>query len=379
MIALEIGQGQIFCPSCGVSNVKGATQCVACQEPILRDPILIGKDGTTAIPVVSNTRRNGLIIGITMLVVLACGGGYVYYRYHTAQSDLTQAGAALRKDHYVKARALAEDATRAWPPMNVQTIDAQALALAHSAHYYQLGTTAYNEGQYANATADFKRVAQGDSRYNTARGYVKRIAIGTTDLQRVKAAIHAMAAVINDMQNYSNDYNTAVNYSNAALSEYQNGYYYGYNPSSNFNNNVTAGLSALNILQQDETQASTDVATLSGDLGLVAATPTLSGASVAGIDSASQGFINNASQIDTALSSELSSFQNISNGTATQAYGVSSDISTANQGEAGMTTDQNNLQSSVLTFIGYTSGVLGNCLGLTASIKASLKASVSAG
>lgn len=374
----ELGQDQIFCPSCGVSNVRDATQCTACQGPILRDPIPIGKVavGDTF---ASKTRRNGLIIGGAITLAVLASGGYAYSRYHSAQSDLAQARVALKNDDYQTARILAEDAAKAWPVVNVKPIEAQALALAQSAHYYQLGMTAYNAGQYGNATVDFKRVAQGDSRYTAARGYIQHIGVGTTDLGRVKAAIHAMTTVLNDIQNYSNDYNTTVNYSNAALSEYQNGYYYGYSASTNFNNNVTAGESALNILQQDENQASTDVAALSAALGLISATPTLSGAAVAGIDSASQGFINNTSQIDSDLSSELSSFQNISNGTTTQAYGVSSDISGINQAEAGMTTNQNDLQSAAGTFIGYASGVIGNYLGLTASLKASLKASIAGG
>lgn len=378
---LELDHSKIFCPACGASNVKAATQCATCQEPIVRDPIPLAVHTEAPAPQEKKPRRWGRVMGGAIAVLILAGGGYAYTRYQAAQSDLAQARSALAKDNYQSAESLAQKALQTWPGVNVKAIDKEATGLSQSAHYYQVATVAYGNGQYREASVDFKRVVPGDSKYHAAQGFVKQIAIGTTDLNRVKAAIQAVARVLKDLQNYNNDYNTTVNYANAAWTEYQNGYYYGYSPTTNFDNNVSAGQSALNILQQDQSQASTASATLSAALGLVSATATLSGGSATGINSASQALVNNTSQIDSAITDELTSFQNIMNGTTAQAYGVSSDISSTNQAESSMTTNQNNLMNSAATFIGYASGVISNYLGLSAgtSLKAELKSSLTGG
>lgn len=380
MLRMEAESGkpaEIFCPECGEPNNRETTKCKSCGKSILHPPVPLHET-----PPASPDRSSKPIpwariaIGAGALVVLA-GGGYVFARYHQAQSDLAAARVALSKDNYHKAMALAQSAEQQWPLAEVKAIKAEAVALANSAHFYHLGNVALSGGHYTLAAKDFRKVAHSDAHYSVARHDLSRINTGTMDLHRVKVALRAIGAVMNDMQSFGDDYNTTIGYSNAALKDYQNNdTLFGFFPGTNFDTNVSNGETAFNTLESDESKLSTDVSALSAALGLVSATPTLNHASVAGIDNAAQGFVNDASQIDSNISGELSSFENLSNGTATQAYGVSSDVSGANQGEAAMTNDGNNIQGSVSQFVGYTSGVIGGYLGLTSSLKAEFKSLV---
>lgn len=378
---VEVGQVPIFCPACGAENQQDATRCVGCQESLLRDPIPIGKNFESVENTKKRSRRWWTISSGAMLLLVLAAGGYTYNRYHTAQLDISYAKRALKTGNYQSARTWAKDAVHSWSGANVKGIISEASNLAQSARYYHSALSAYNSGQYTTALGDFKRVAKGYSHYQSAQAYVGRISTGLSDLKRIKGVVSAIATVYNDIQTYNNDiqtynndYNTAVNYSNSALTEYQNGYYYGYSPSASFDNNVASGESALNNLQQDASLLATDSTALSSALGLVSATPSLSQATVDNIKTAAQALVNDASSLDTNMSSELTAFQNISNGSATQAYGVSSDIASSNQAEANMTTDQNNLSGSTGNFIGYTSGVIGKYLGISSSsVKANFK------
>jgi len=372
-------QAQLFCPACGAPIARDAKGCASCGKRITRALITLPVEES---PEPAEARRRSLAwgrisVGVIGLLVLAVGG-YTFARYHHAQSDLADARKALQKDRYRRARGLADTAQRLWPWVQVRSIDAQADALANSAHYYQVGTAAFTSGQYALAASNFKMVAAGDIHYAAAQHDLTRTDTGIRDLQRVKMALRDVESVLNDMQTYSSDYNTTVGYSNTALADYQNnGTVFGYSPGANFDTNVADGQTALSILESDASRLSTDGSSLSATLGLISATPTLSQAAVSGIDSAIQDFVNNTSQIDTNMSSELASFQSISNGTASQAYGLSGDISGANQAEAGMTTDENNLQGAVSQFVGYTAGVVGSYLGLTNSLKSEFETLVS--
>ncbi|NMP25087.1 zinc ribbon domain-containing protein [Sulfobacillus harzensis] len=366
MISAGESPKALYCPQCGTAMKRSALRCPACGADIKVGPIPLYREAAAR---TEGPRRRGLAILGTAASLVLLTGGYAFQRYHTATSDLGKAHQALLQDHWKLAEAEARDAKDAWPNMDTQGVEKRAQALGASAHYFNLALTLYHQGHYGKATADFRKVAAGDSHYPLARKYVADIITGEADLSRVQALSKAVVAISDDITSYTNDYNSTVDYANQALSAYQNGIsLFGYSPSVSFANNVANGQSAFSSLQQDASQLSTDVSALSTALGLISATPTLRNASLANIESAAQGLVNNSSQIDTAFSDELSSFQAIANGSATVAYGLSSDVSAINQQEAAWSRNQNNLSNAVSHFAGFASGVVGRYLGLQHSL-----------